>query len=121
MVRRKKYPPFVMLPKAMIRSKAWQGLKHYSIRAYIEIACKFKGNNEANLSFTYKEASKIMHRNSYAKAIMELVQYGFVDVVRSGGLYNKCNIFALSDRWRHYGTEKFVEGKRKVIDPKWKP
>jgi hypothetical protein len=119
--RKKKSPPFVMLPKEMIRSKAWQKLKHYSIRAYIEIALKYNGSNKDNLSFTYREASRIMHRNTYGKAITQLVEHGLIDVVRSGGLFNRCNIFGLSKRWRHYGTENFVKGKRTVIDPKWKP
>ena len=46
-----------MLEKDLVRSKAWRSLKHYSIRAYIEISLKFNGKNKDNLSFTYEEAS----------------------------------------------------------------
>ena len=67
-----------------------------------------------------KEASKIMHRNTYAKALNELVSHGFIDIVRSGSLNKECNIFALSHRWKRYGTPHFEEGKRTVINPNWK-
>ena len=109
-----------MLPHHMIKSDAWQDLSCYARAAYIEIGAKQNGKNESDLSYTFQEASKIMHRNTYAKALNELVNHGFIDVVRSGGLYNKCNIFAISGRWKYYGTDIFVKGKRVMIDPKWK-
>ena len=110
-----------MLPKEMLHSKAWQTLSCHARSAYIEIKLKSNGKNEDNLSFTYKEASKIMHRNTYARVIRELVDHGLIKVVRSGGLNNRCNIFGLSERWRIYGTERFVAGERVVIDSQWNP
>ena len=112
---KKKLPPFVPITKEMIRSKAWEKLSHYSVRAYIHVAAKYNGKNENNLSFTYKEASKIMNTHTYKKAIDELVRYGFLDMKRSGACYGKCNIFGLSERWKKYDTPEFREGKRKVI------
>ena len=94
-----------MIPKEMIRSKVWEKLNHYSVRAYIHIAEKYNVSNENNLSFTYKEASRIMNVHTYKKAIDQLVEYGFIDIVRSGKGYARlCNIFAKSERWKNYGT-----------------
>jgi hypothetical protein len=115
MAKRKKSPPFVMIPKEMIRSEAWKSLSHYSVRTYIEIAAKYNGNNERNLSYTYQEAEMIMNRRTFKKGIDELVEFGFIDVIRSGRLNRVCNLYALSRRWQFYGTSQFVPGQRVVI------
>ena len=119
--KKKSGPPFIQLFHHMVNSEAWQNLSCYARTIYIEIAAKHNGYNNGNLSYTFNEASKIMHRNTYAKALKELVSHGFVDVVRSGGCNKACNIFALSYRWKKYGTPFFEERKRTVINPNWQP
>jgi hypothetical protein len=111
-----RHPPFVMLPNKLIDSKAWQELSCYAIRVYIEIRHKYNGKNDGNLSYTYREASKIMHRLTFTKALRELINNGLIDIIRSGGLYRKCNIFGLSDRWKFYDQENFKTGQLKVLD-----
>lgn len=111
-----RHPPFVMLPNKMIDSKAWQELSCYARVVYIEIRHKWNGKNDGNLSYTYREAKKIMHINTFAKALRELINNGLIDIIRSGGLYKKCNIFGLSDRWKFYGQENFKPIKLKVLD-----
>jgi hypothetical protein len=101
-----------------LKSEAYKKLSHASFRAYVHIKNKYNGQNGDNLSFTYKEASKIMNPHTYSKALDQLVDLGFIDIVRSGHLYNICNLIALSDRWKDYGTEKYKKGKRYVPDPK---
>lgn len=114
--KREKSPPFVMLPNKMIDSKAWQELSCHARTVYIEIKRKYNGKNESNLSYTYREASKIMHRLTFTKALRELINNGLIDIIRSGGLYRKSNIFGLSDRWKFYGQKNFKPGKLKVLD-----
>ena len=119
--KKKSGPSFIQLFHYMVKSDAWQSLSCHARAAYIEIAVKHNGHNNGNLSYTYKEASKIMHRNTYAKKLNELVANGFIDVVRSGTINKQCNIFSLSFRWKRYGTPHFIEGKRFVHNPNWKP
>jgi len=114
--KRKNSPPFIMLPNKMIDSKAWQELSCYARTVYIEIKRRYNGKNDRNLSYTYREASKIMHINTFVKALRELINNGLIDIVRSGGLYRKNNIFGLSDRWKFYDQENFKPGKIKVPD-----
>ena len=114
-------PQFFQFFHSMGKSEAYQDLSVYARAVFTEIVLKHNGYNDNNLSYTYKEASKIMHRNTYAKALNELVSHGFIDIVRSGGLNKECNIFALSHRWKKYGTPHFQERKRTVINPNWKP
>ena len=119
--KKKSGPQFIQLFHYMIKSDAWQNLSCYARTVYIEISAKHNGFNNGDLSYTFQEASKIMHRTTYAKALNELVSHGFIDIVRSGGLNKQCNIFALSFRWKRYGTPDFEAGKRTVINPNWKP
>ena len=44
--KKKRYPPFVMLPNKMIDSEAWQGLSCYARAIYIEIRRRYNGSNE---------------------------------------------------------------------------
>lgn len=113
---KKRYPPFVMIPHKMIDSKAWQELSCYAVRVYIEIRRRYNGKNDSNLSYTYRESDKIMSRKRFTKALKELVNNGLIDIIRSGGLYRKSNIFGLSDRWKFYDQENFKIGKLKVPD-----
>ncbi len=114
--KRKRSPPFVRLLNELIDSKAWQELSCYARAVYIEIHRKYNGRNNGNLSYTYREANKLMGRKRFTKALKELVNNGLIDVIRSGGLYRKPNIFGLSDRWKSYGQENFKLGKVKVPD-----
>ena len=82
--KKKKSPPFLMIPKEMISSKPWLELKSSSIRAYVHIAAKYNGKNEKNLSLTYKEASKFMSIETYKAALADLVEKGFLNVERYG-------------------------------------
>jgi len=114
--KRKKSPPFIRLFNELIDSKAWQELSCYARTVYIEIHRKYNGSNNDNLTYTYREAKKIMDRRTFTKALEELVNNGLINIICSGGLYRKPNIFGLSERWKAYGQENFKLGKVKVSD-----
>ncbi|MBA7712518.1 hypothetical protein ES703_121495 [subsurface metagenome] len=114
--KRKRSLPFVRLFNELIDSKAWKELSCYARTVYIEIHRKYDGSNNGDLSYTYREARKIMSSKRFTKALKELVNNGLIDIIRSGGLYKKPNIFGLSDRWKFYGQENFKIGKVKVPD-----
>jgi hypothetical protein len=110
---------FVQLFHEMMESEAWRGLSCHARVIYTEIRKKYNGANLKDLSFTYSEAAKIMHRDTYSKALKELVDNGLINVVESGGLPKRPNIFSLSERWRYYGTANFFKADRKVPPKKW--
>ena len=114
--KKNRYSSFVMLTNELINSKAWKELSCYARAVYIEIKHKYNGKNDGNLSYTYREASEIMHTDTFTKALRELVNNGLIDIIRSGGLYRKSNIFGLSDRWKSYDQENFKPGQLKVLD-----
>jgi len=112
MKRKRKSKPFVQIFNEMLGSKAYKQLSHAAFRAYVHIRSKYNGNNGNDLSYTYQEAAEIMDRHTYAKALLQLTALGFLDLVRGGRLEKQCNIFALSERWRDYGTPQFKEGNK---------
>ena len=97
--RKKGDGPFVKLPEYMTDSKAWKALSCKAVWVYIEMKKKFRGHNENNLSLTYKEVRYKMSSATFSKAIKELVKYGFIDIIRLGGLFKTCTIYGLSSRW----------------------
>jgi hypothetical protein len=72
--------------------------------------------NNGKIIFPYKEALEKygIKKSTFAKALDKLVENGFIDVSHSGGGMNgDCSLFAISDRWRKFGTKKFVSKVRK--------
>ena len=54
---------------------------------------------------------------TFYDVIKQLVEVGFIDIGHQGGANDKdCSIYAVSERWRDYGTENFkkVEKKRSL-------
>lgn len=90
---------FVPLPDYMTNSKAWKKLTCRAVWVYIEIHKKYKGDNKDDLSLTYNEVKYKMSTATYSKCIKELVKYGFIDIIKHGGLFRNCSIYALSNRW----------------------
>ena len=56
-------------------------------------------------------------KTTFSNAIKELLEKGFIDITRPGiGKYRVSTLYAISNRWRKYGTPEFVkvEVKRSV-------
>ena len=70
--------------------------------------------NNGELIYTYGEAEKRgFTRTRFARAIDELVQKGFIDIAHAGNGYNKdCTLYSISERWRAWGTENFIQKNR---------
>jgi len=115
--------PFYGLTEKMVKSKAWAELDSYDKEAFLHIAIKCKGEeNKHDLSLTYEEAKKFgQSAHRFKDSIDHLVEYGFIDIVKSGGVWKKCNIYGLSERWRGYGSKNYKEGKRVVSNPNFNP
>ena len=70
--------------------------------------------NNGQLVYTYKEAeARGIPRATFMRALTTLIELGFLDVTLTGaGRYRSESHYALSNRWRHWGTDKFIPGKR---------
>ena len=76
---------------------------------------KWYTTNDGQILFPYKEAKKKFKipKSSFARAIDSLVEYGFIDIAHlGGGLIGDCTRYSISNRWKNYDTERFVQKKR---------
>lgn len=105
--KKKMAGPFYALYHRMIDSVAWQSLSPTSTKVFIQLMRKHNGNNGKDLSLTYSEMKGIVAPATLSKCITELVEHGFIDVIRQGGLQKQCNIFGQSERWKAFGTDTF--------------
>lgn len=103
-------PPFVMLENGMLDSEEWQGISSNAVRVYILLRRKFKGHNADDLSLTYREVQHNMSPATYSKVLKELKEKEIISVVRQGGLYNRCTIFSIRNKW-------FIQGGKAPKDP----
>ena len=76
---------------------------------------KWYTTNNGEIVFPYKEAKKRFKipKSSFARAIDKLMEHGFIDIAHlGGGLIGDCTKYSMSNRWKNYDTERFVQKKR---------
>ena len=76
---------------------------------------KWYTTNNGEIVFPYKEAKKRFKipKSSFARSIDSLIEYGFIDIAHlGGGLIGDCTKYSISNRWRNYDTDRFVQKKR---------
>lgn len=71
---------------------------------------EWKIANNGQIVFTYPEAvSKGFTRPKFKRALLQLIELGFIDLsYHGGGLAKDKSLYAISDRWKLYGKEEFV-------------
>jgi DNA-binding PadR family transcriptional regulator len=120
----------VYVPWEMFESEAFKKLNTSSIRVLlrflqkrtwsrIKVHGKPKNVYEnSGLVFPYAEAETLgIKTTAFYEAIKKLVAIGFVDIEHQGGTFgHDYSRYAISERWRDYGTEHFktVEKKRSL-------
>jgi len=93
----------------IINSEAWKGLKAHTKWLYFEFKLRWYGDNTKNIIFTYQEANKIMSINTFINDRKLLIERGFIDLIKRGGLEKQPMIYGLSNRWKKYGTNDFIK------------
>ena len=102
----------------LMESEAFKNLSIYTKWLYIEFKHKFYGDNRKHIILTQNEIKKVMSINTFYKSRDQLIEKGFIDVVKRGGLEKQPAIYGLSDRWKKYGTKEFIKIELKDILPK---
>ena len=124
---RKKNKGYVQLDCELMDSTAFKELSAHQIRVLLKFMQKRKwatikkrGKKEiifdnTGLVFTYGEAEILgIKTSSFHKAVKKLVELGFLDVEHYGGWVGRdCSRYAISDRWKYYGTNTFRENEKK--------
>jgi len=102
-------PPYAQIEDKLVNSEGFKNLKAHTKWLFVEFRLRYRGSNPRNITFTQKEAKKIMHIETFRADYKKLIELGFIDLIRCGGFYKEKHIFGLSDRWRKYGTKDFVK------------
>jgi hypothetical protein len=110
---------------AVLRSKAYGKLSAIEIRVLNEFyirrvvirqrgrvgrgdSYKITNNGEIVLPAGHTAKELGVSKSSVKRAIRALIELGFVDLgYIGGGLQGDCHKYAISDRWKNYGTENF--------------
>jgi hypothetical protein len=109
----------------LLHSKAYRNLTYgpaikvlnwFHEKVKIEVNKKKRGKdryrivNDGDIDFTYREAMlRGLTAQKFSKALRELHQFGFIDINKPGSaLKGDFTVFALSDRWKAYGTRDFL-------------
>jgi hypothetical protein len=126
----------MFVSRSLVQSKAFWALRGSSIKVLFVFLSKcvqksvqsrpmrrekeWVITNNGEIQFTYIEAKEKwgITNQTFAASIDQLVEVGFIDIAKSGsGLHKDVTLYAISDRWRKYGTDEFVylqRPKRKV-------
>jgi hypothetical protein len=122
----------IVLEQKMLKSKVWLKLTGASTQIFLifRTKCKMekiKGKlgryggrtiaNNSEIVFTYDEAAKKydISKDRFTRAIDQLVKYGFIDICyTTNGLHKVSTQYAISERWRDWGTNSFVVRKREI-------
>ena len=128
----------IQLEREVIFSPAWRDLNSANtVRVYIDFLSrrryvkpkshrKAKANwtfvNNGEIIYTYTEAEELgMSQNTLNRAIDSLIDHGFIDIEESGvGMFKYTTKYWISERWKQWGTEAFVERSRPKRN-RWRP
>ena len=120
----------IVLEQQLVKSRVWIELGGVSKTIFLIFRCKCQYQkpqghkhrrqraehvNNGELVFTYAEALKKYGITAprFRRAIDELLAKGLIDIASTGaGMFRMVTLFAISERWRFYGTSDFVEAKR---------
>jgi len=118
----------VYLEAEIINSRAFQTLSGTEIRVLLRFYQRrdFRSHvdpsrrqikvlvNNGEIDFSFVAAEKEgFSRSTFMRCRNKLVKVGFIDIAQTGaGMYRSLNLYAISDRWKKYGTPDFKEAER---------
>ncbi len=116
-----------MISWEVLESEAFQSLSATGIRVLLRFLqkrtwvktrrTKKPVYENSGLAFTYAEAETLdISTSQFFTVIKKLVEVGFIEVEHQGGIHkNDYSRYALSERWRDYGTDDFKDVKKKRV------
>ena len=119
---------YIMVERDLLKAEAFRSLSGTAKNVLFDFLMKRKIKgvkvrgrkvpmvlNNGEIVYPYVEAEKKgIPRTTFMRSLDELVGKGFIDIAwsGSGGRKGDMSLYAVSDRWRTYGTDKFQSAKR---------
>ena len=110
----------IVIERDMIKSDAFRKLPGTAIVILLDFLArrKMKGGrilNNGEIVYPFAEAlKKGIPAKTFNRNRDQLINRGFIDVTHagSGGRKGDMTLYAISDRWRKWGTDKFIHKER---------
>jgi hypothetical protein len=117
----------IVIERELLRSEAFRSLSGTAKTVYFDFRMKITGThtkprqgrqkefiitNNGKIEYCYSEAEKKgISRPVFVRALRELVEHGLIDREHagSGGIKGDKSLYAISERWRAWGSDKFKE------------
>jgi hypothetical protein len=94
------HEPFIMIYKRQLESGAWLDLSYPAMVAWIYLKKQKNTDDcEEHIKLPYGDPDNPLSKRTFARAIKELIQHGFIELEQKGGLMKRPNIYKLSDKW----------------------
>ena len=87
MGKQNRLPPFVALYKALLKDPSWRAISSSAKVVYIYMRSKFNTSTFGEVSLAYSEISDMMSTKTISRAFKELLDKGFIEKTKHGGLY----------------------------------
>ena len=85
-----------MLEKSVLKSPAWKALTHTEKIVYIHLKANYNGSNNGDIPFKYLEMEGIMATATIWKSLKGLIDKGWIEKIRYGGLYRAYCLYKLT-------------------------
>ncbi len=89
---------FIRLGNTQMVSEAMRGLSPSAYKIYTYMKLESAGNRE--FEFPHKKYASFMSKPTFFKALRELEQAGFIDVIQHNANLRQPNVYRFSDRWK---------------------
>jgi hypothetical protein len=90
---------YFQLHHYLLKTDSWKALSAAAVRVYIQIGSRYNGANNGKLAFSVRDAAGEcnLDKGTASRAFKELVDRGFIEETRHGGLSKKTRI---ASEWR---------------------
>lgn len=100
MAKRNKLPPFVALGRQTLKTAEWRtGLTSSEKIVYIYLKYKYVGHNNGQIYLHYSELRDMMAPGTISKAFKGLVNKGWVERTKLGGMYRFQHEYRLTGKY----------------------
>jgi len=96
MKKKDRLPPFTPTSNSLIDSDIYKKLTNASRVAYLLLCRQRRRFNQTEVIFPYSQAQDYMNRNTWSRAIKELIACGMIEKKQEGGLYRRVNIYTIT-------------------------
>jgi len=90
---------FAPIFQEVVKKKEWRSLSHSAQLIYIYIKLGYTGKNNGGITLPYSTLTDMFSSSTIAKALRELVDKDWIEVIFHGGLFRNSSKYKLTLRY----------------------